>query len=219
MCIASRIMLSTCCLPLLASSLATAEIIDFEDVATPVLNPNFGDIGAVSNGYRGFNWGTNWPGGDSEPIPPGSGTVYHNNGTANSGYLTAIAAGTRAMFTPTSYDGFHQLTVSRSEAWDFVAADIAAAWRTGMLVQFTGSLAGNQLYSYSVTLNSAGVLYAMNLNFQGIDTLTIRSSGGTNVYVGGGGAHLIIDNFAYTVPAPSAMALLAAAGFCRRRRR
>jgi hypothetical protein len=216
--IASRIMLSTCCLPLLASSLATAEIIDFEDVATPYTIDLFA-YGSVSAGYRGFNWGTNWPGGSSEPIPAGSATVYQNSGTTNSGYLTAIAGGTRAMFTPTSSAGFYQLTVSRSEEWDFVSADIAAAWRTGMVVEFTGSLAGNQLYSYSVTLNSAGVLYAMNLNFQGIDTLTIRSSGGSNAYSSGAGAHLIIDNFAYTVPAPSAMALLAAAGFCRRRRR
>jgi hypothetical protein len=222
MCIASRIMLSTCCLPLLASSLATAEIIDFEDVATPL--KEFGSptelgfgYGPVANGYRGFSWGTNWVG--SSSLPAGSALVYHNIGSTASGYLTAIASGTRAMYTPTSYDGFHQLTVSRSEEWDFVSADIAAAWRTGMVVEFTGSLAGNQLYSYSVTLNSAGVLYAMNLNFQGIDTLTIRSSGGSNAYSSGAGAHLIIDNFAYTVPAPSAMALLAAAGFCRRRRR
>jgi hypothetical protein len=213
--IASRIMLSTCCLPLLASSLATAEIIDFEDVATPYTGESF-PYGSVSAGYRGFIWGTN---GGYPPLASGAAAVYQNSGTTDSGYLTAIAASTRAMFTPSSSDGFHQLTVSRSEEWDFVSADIAAAWRTGMVVEFTGSLAGNQLYSYSVTLNSAGVLYAMNLNFQGIDTLTIRSSGGSNAYSSGAGAHLIIDNFAYTVPAPSAMALLAAAGFCRRRRR
>ena len=56
--IASRIMLSTCCLPLLASSLATAEIIDFEDVATPLSGALF-DAGGVANNYGGFNWSTN----------------------------------------------------------------------------------------------------------------------------------------------------------------
>jgi hypothetical protein len=207
------------CSSAIFGSAANAEMIDFEDVATPYPATPLFSYGPVSTGYRGFSWGTNWPGDGSEPVPAGSATAYQNSGTTSSGYLTAIAAGTRAMFTPTSYDGFHQLTVSRSEEWDFDSADIAAAWRIGMLVEFTGSLAGNQLYSYSVTLNSAGVLYAMNLNFQGIDTLTIRSSGGSDAYAGGAGAHLIIDNFAYTVPAPSAMALLAAAGLCRRRRR
>jgi uncharacterized protein (TIGR03382 family) len=57
------------------------------------------------------------------------------------------------------------------------------------------------------------------LNFNGIDTLFIRSSGGTTAYTVGGGAHLIIDNLAYSIPAPGALALLGVAGVIRRRRR
>jgi hypothetical protein len=60
---------------------------------------------------------------------------------------------------------------------------------------------------------------SLSLNFNGIDTLFIRSSGGTTAYAGGGGAHLIIDNLAYSIPAPSALALLGVAGVIRRRQR
>jgi hypothetical protein len=215
--ITPRILVASCCLPMLATSLATAEIIDFEDVATPV-NTELFDAGGVSNGYRGFNWSTNWVG--SSLLPAGSAAVYHNVGSTASGYLTAIASGTRAMFLPGVFESpVNELTITRSETWNFGSMDFAAAWNTNLSVEITGLLAGNVLYTYSTTIATPGQLASLELNFNGIDTLFIRSSGGTTAYAGGSGAHLIIDNFAYTVPAPSAMALLAAAGFCRRRRR
>ena len=217
MCIASRILVASCCLPMLATSLATAEIIDFEDVATPLTELGFG-YGPVANGYRGFSWGTNWVG--SSSLPAGSASVYHNIGSTASGYLTAIASGTRAMYLPSDNStSSNELTISRSETWNFGSMDFAAAWNTNLSVEITGLLAGNVLYTYSTTIATPGQMTSLALNFNGIDTLFIRSSGGTTAYSGGAGAHLIIDNLAYSIPAPGALALLGVAGVIRRRRR
>jgi hypothetical protein len=202
---------------MLATSLATAEIIDFEDVATPSTSSVTGlGYGAVSNGYRGFNWSTGW--GGSAEVPAGSAFVYHNIGSLASGYQTAIASGTRAMFLPTDAPS-HELTITRGETWNFGSMDFAAAWNTNLSVEITGLLAGNVLYTYSTTIATPGQLASLELNFYGIDTLFIRSSGGTTAYSGGAGAHLIIDNLAYSVPAPGAVALAGLAGLTGRRRR
>jgi hypothetical protein len=199
------------CSSAIFGSAANAEMIDFEDVATPT-SIAIGYSGVVSNGYRGFNWTTNFA--------DQSARVYHNVGSTNSGFLTAIPSGTRAMYLPGAFESpVNELTISRGTSWNFGSMDFAAAWNTNLSVEITGLLAGNVLYTYSTTIATPGQLASLELNFVGIDTLFIRSSGGSTAYAGGAGAHLIIDNFAYTVPAPSAMALLAAAGLCRRRRR
>jgi hypothetical protein len=215
--ITSRMLVATCCLPMLATSLATAEIIDFEDVATP-LNGDIFDTGTVSEGYRGFNWSTNWVG--STQAPAGSAKVYHNIGSTASGYLTAIASGTRAMYLPGVFESpVNELTITRGETWNFGSMDLAAAWNTNLSVEITGLLAGNVLYTYSTTIATPGQMASLSLNFNGIDTLFIRSSGGTTAYAGGSGAHLIIDNLAFSVPAPGAVALAGLAGLMGRRRR
>jgi hypothetical protein len=113
----------------------------------------------------------------------------------------------------------NELTISRSETWNFGSMDFAAAWNTNLSVEITGLLAGNVLYTYSTTIATPGQMTSLALNFNGIDTLFIRSSGGTTAYTVGGGAHLIIDNLAYSIPAPGALALLGVAGVIRRRRR
>jgi hypothetical protein len=216
--ITSRILVASCCLPVLATSLATAEIIDFEDVATPSSGGNLADYGVVSNGYRGFNWSTNWVGSTSEPA--GSAFVYHNIGSTASGYLTAIASGTRAMYLPGAIASpVNELTITRGETWNFGSMDFAAAWNTNLSVEITGLLAGNVLYTYSTTIATPGQMASLSLNFNGIDTLFIRSSGGTTAYAGGAGSNLIIDNLAFSVPAPGAVALAGLAGLMGRRRR
>lgn len=213
--VASRLC-ACACLSALAATPALADILDFEDVATPV--QSVADYGQVLDGYHGFDWASNGPG--SPGLPAGEASVYLNNITVNSGYQTAIPVGTRAMFTP---GGIAQslciLTMTRAETWDFHSVDIATAWRTGVLVEITGLVAGSTIYSHTFTIESAGVLSTLSLNFTGIETLRIRSSGGTTVYSGGNGAHLILDNMNYSVPTPGALALVALAGMVQRRRR
>jgi hypothetical protein len=206
-------------LSLFVSAVAPADLIDFEDVATPFsANSGLFNVGEVIDGYRGFDWGSNWIG--SSIIPAGAAAAFLNNGTVPSGYQTAIANGTRAMYTPGSFEQSPCLvTMSRSETWNFNSVDIGTAWRTGVLVEITGLLSGSTIYSYSFTIGAAGVLSTLSLNFTGIDTLRIRSSGGTAAYSDGDGAHLILDNLSYSVPAPGALALLALSGGVRRRRR
>lgn len=213
--IASRLC-ACACFSALAATPTLADILDFEDVATP--NQTVASYGTVLDGYHGFDWATNGPG--SPGLPAGEAAVYLNNSTYISGYQTAIPVGTRAMFTPgTVAQSPCIVTMTRAETWNFHSVDIATAWRTGVLVEITGLLAGSTIYSHTLTIESAGVLSTLSLNFTGIETLRIESSGGTAVYSGGNGAHLILDNMNYSVPTPGALALLALAGMVQRRRR
>lgn len=201
-------------LPLCLNSAVQADILDFEDVATPYTSLLL-SAGEVTDGYRGFDWQSNW-----SAYPGGSVYAYMNSGTVPSGYQSAIASGTRALYTPANFgQPLCILTITRGEIWNFSSVDIGTAWRTGVFVEITGSLAGSTLYSHSFTIDSAGVLGTLALDFSGIDTLTVRSSGGVAAYADGDGAHLIMDNLNYSVPAPGALALLALAGGVRRRRR
>jgi hypothetical protein len=212
--IASTLVLAT----QLGVSIAHAEVIDFEDVPAP-FDDGYGIfVGPVNDGYRGFEWFTNWNGGFTIPVL--SAAVYRNQVTLASGYQTAIASGTQAMFIPADYQqGFCVAKLSRSGPWDLNALSIAGAWRSGLEVEFQG-LRGNEIaFSYTTTVGAPGVMNNFALNFTGIDQFVIISSGGSPAYPGGDNAALIIDNIGYTVPAPGALALFALACGCGRRAR
>jgi hypothetical protein len=212
--IASTLVLATA----FTASSAHADVIDFEDVSAP-FDDGYGIfVGPVNDGYRGFNWATNWNGGFTIPVL--SAAVYRNEVTLASGYQTAIPVGTQAMFIPADYQqSFCVFDMARAGAWDLNSLSLTGAWRSGLAVEFQGLRGNDVAFSYTTTLGAPGVMKNFALNFTGIDRFLITSSGGSPAYPGGDNAALIIDNIGYTVPAPSALALLGLVGLTRRSRR
>jgi len=202
----------------LAVSSAHADVIDFEDVNAP-FDDGYGIyVGPVDDGYRGFNWTTNWNGGFSIPVL--SAAVYRNEVTLASGYQTAIPSGTHAMFIPADYQqSFCFVEMARSGAWDLNSLSIAGAWRSDLSVEFQGLRGNDIVFSYTTTIGAPGVMNTFALNFTGIDRFFVISSGGNPAYPGGDNAALILDNINYTIPAPGALAVFALAFRARRNRR
>lgn len=210
------------CALALAPTSAQAEVVvlGFEDVPTPFQHPVTGMFrGPLPSPYAGFGWATNWGGDPGSPIPAGFAGVYQNTSSQPSGYQSAIPGGTRALYTPSVSDDPNLITITRNESWNFHYAGFAAAWNAGLTVEITGLLAGQVRYSIVTTLTAAGVMNVVTANFMGIDALTIRSSGGTTAYPGNSGAHLIVDDFAYSIPSAGTLVVAGIFGTRRDRRR
>jgi hypothetical protein len=199
---------------------ARADILDFEDVSAPVDDGYGIFMGRVDDGYRGFDWYTDWTGWGN-PITPNSAAAYRNQVTLDSGYKTAIPVGTQAMFIPSFYQSPScLLEMKRSGQWSLHTLRVAGAWRSELTVEFAGFRGAQQVASYSTVLGASGILNTLTLDFIDIDSFVIRSSGGSPFYAVGDSPSLIIDDINYSViPAPGGVALLALAGFARRRAR
>ncbi len=148
---------------------ATGTVLTFDDTGS----------GSIPDGYGGLNW---------------SSQFRHLNGTSHSGsgYENGIVSGTQVAF-----NGFASpINTSKSSGtWDFTGTYISAAWRDGLQVTFTGLLSGSQLFSSTISVDHTGPNWRA-FNFTGIDTLSISSTGGTEVSgLSGSGAHFALDNF------------------------
>jgi hypothetical protein len=137
---------------------------------------------AIPDGYGGLDWSN----------------INHLNGSTiagggDTGYDNGLVSGTEVAYNSFANDG----TITKSSGtFDFAGTYASAAWRDGLEVTFTGSKNGSQLYSTTVSVDHTGPNWQA-LNFTGIDTLKISTSGGTEVSgLIGSGAHVALDNFA-----------------------
>ena len=210
-------------LALSLAAAANADLIDFEDVATPNdCGWYFENWGTVPSNHAGFTWSTHFPFSGDSCTPPNSMSVYRNTQPADarpSGFSTAIPQGTRAGFIPV-YWSWGELTMSRAEQWDFHGASFAGIWRNNVWVSLTGYSGGAQSHYHLAFLGAAGVSQQVNVNFTGIDRLIVHVNLGNWAGWDGDLPMTTIDDISYTVvPAPGALALLALAGCARRRNR
>ncbi|MBM3752294.1 MAG: hypothetical protein FJW21_14150 [Acidimicrobiia bacterium] len=202
------------------STLAVADMLDFEDAPTPIVwtgPPIIGAYGATTN-YAGFTWGG---------TPDGA---YFFSGPfgLNTGYSYGTT-GFRALFSaddPTTSTGSTlPIIMRRNSPWTFVGADFTGAYNQDLMVDITGYDAlGNIVNSTTITLGlPIGPDVRTFAGFVNIAELRIHSYGGTDyghlppgsVYFG---TNLVIDNLIFT-PAPAGLALLGVMGALPRRRR
>lgn len=182
---------------------ASAEILGFDDLATPASWQYGTYIDTIPAGYGGLTW-------------TGAGVVRQTSGM--SGYLTGLVSGEQTMYTRVD---FSMAMIQSATPWTFDGAFMTGAWRTDMTVTLTGLLGGATVHSMTFTLGVPTAPTWVQANFTGIDTLRIQATGGTTYWgpVVPDNQHLAIDGFSYTVPAPGAIALLGLAGLTRRRSR
>jgi hypothetical protein len=159
-----------------------AGVITFDDIS------NAGGGVPISNGYGGFNW-NNFDALNGDTFGPSgyqNGTVSHPNVAFN------------AFGNPASF--------SSSTPFDFIGADLTAAWNDGLKIDVQGFLNGNLVDDVTVTVNTSGPTF-FNFNFDNVDTVKFTSSGGTNHGYNGNGTHFALDNLTFSVPEPTTFAL------------
>jgi hypothetical protein len=84
----------------------------------------------------------------------------------------------------------------------FQSASLTSAWNDNLVLQITGYLKGRLVDSRKVVLNPSGPTN-VDLNFQGVDTVRLASSGGTldpAFAPYGSGPQFVLDNVAVDVP-------------------
>lgn len=102
------------------------------------------------------------------------------------------------------------ISMSRTETFDFLGAFITAAWNTGQDVTVEGWADGVRKYSVSITTSYNGPFW-FDFNFRDINTVWfLPGNSGANAGLGGFGHFIVIDNINQpsSVPLPFSILLL-----------
>jgi hypothetical protein len=179
-----KIIMLTLSVILGTSGLATAAILDFEDLYPGYETAYY----PIANSYHGFTMGDE------------DGFITKNYSYLTFGVYDGYYYGTAgkvSMFSAYSH------TVSLAQAYDFnvYQLDLTAANHPTQDVEIQGWKGGSLMYSTDVTAVNTGRTI-VNLWYLGIDTLKI-------IPVKDGGANqVVIDNLTYTAPLPSTLLFL-----------
>ena len=132
------------------------------------------------------------------------------SGSAYSGYTTlgrfvdkaSNTTGTVAVVSPASSPSFISPLIADG-VFDVLGVLACPAWRDGITVSFTGTLAGAVVATQTATLADPFTVSCVVLNgFTGIDTLTVTTSGGgvDSRVVGGQSANVVLANLRVVGP-------------------
>ena len=148
--------------------------------ATTVTFSNLPDLGGqdalIPNGYDGFDWSN----------------FYYLDGDAynpNSGYANGAVSGPNVAF-----NGFGESASLSGPTFNFIGADLTAAWNNGLSITVDGYDNGVLVDQETVVVNSTGPTW-FEFDFNGITDLVFSSSGGTNAGYGGTGTQFVIADF------------------------
>lgn len=175
----------------LSSAVSTqAAVITFDDLPET-------DIGSISEGYGGFNWGDSYL----------TNVAYaHKDTIPGTGFETGVVSGNYAAF-----NFLATTSVISGEKFDFNGAYLTAGWNDGLNIEVTGFLDSVVLFTKTVVVNTQQAQW-FDFNFAGINSLSLRSWGGVSIDPLNGGEQFILDNFTFneptSVPESSSLALL-----------
>lgn len=196
------ILVLACSFSIAATGNAYAEVINFDSLPTT-------GAALVPNGYEGFNW-VNF--------------AYLTSAVAsNSGYRNGLVSSPNVGFC--GFDPASFTTVDDS-AFTLTSLFLTGAWNDGLNVLITGTRNGFVVWTQSFIVSTAGPTLE-TLDWTGIDTVLISTSGGTNnPNFGGSGEQVVVDDITISatsaVPEPGTLGMvgsgvLALAGAIRRR--
>jgi hypothetical protein len=181
-----KILILTLAVILTASTLATAAVMDFEDLYTGTADYSY-PIPSLYHGFTMSSYGgyvtknfdyTTW----------GVYTGYHNGTTANVSMFTAWAS---------------PVSINRGSDFDVIRLDLAAANYNSQDATIEGWQGGSLKYTNEFSVTDTGPT-AINLFYTGIDTLYILPHTDFR-----GANHVVIDNVVYTTaPLPSTLLFL-----------
>ncbi|MEN0038813.1 MAG: PEP-CTERM sorting domain-containing protein [Cellvibrio sp.] len=177
----------------LSSALSTqAAVITFDDLPET-------DIGSISEGYGGFNWGDSFL----------TNVAYaHKDAIPGTGFETGVVSGNYAAF-----NFLATTSVISGEKFDFNGAYLTAGWNDGLNIEVTGFLDNLALFTKTVVVNTSAAQW-FDFNFAGINSLSLRAWGGVSIDPNNGGEFFVMDNFTFNetpaaaVPESSSLALL-----------
>jgi hypothetical protein len=183
-----------------------AEVITFDSLTATVSSP-------VPNGYEGFNW-SNF---DYLTSTPGELSGYPV------GTISSPNVGFNGLGDPASF------TSAGGSPFTLTSLFLTAAWNDGLNVAVTGLLGGSVLDTETFIVSTATPTLE-TLNWTGIDTVSISTSGGIpnpDFVPSGQGTEVVVDDITIqdgTTPVPEPWTLglvgsgvLALAGAVRRR--
>lgn len=171
---------------LLCTSLASAAVIDFDDLSGDPSNP-------ITDGYQGFNWTT-------------LGSIASSE-FPNSGFEAGVVSGSNTAFNFFASDV--SIFLASEGSFDFIGAFFTAAWIGDYFheISFEGWLDGVLVYSLDSAIALANDSPTwIQLDWAGIDQLNIYSNLA-------GWDHWAMDDFTVTVnaasvPEPSGLVLM-----------
>ena len=194
-------------------------VVTFDGWAGPFVSPLWtrgvvGSVGALpttSGGYAGFTWSATQTQ-SSTGVPAGAVGLYQPDSNVANGFTAALPDGGTAVFNP--WGG--TIRVARSERWSFVGANFTAAWNAVLTISIRGLRDGAEVVSQSVTLGNPTAPTTITAlgGFVDLDEVQISSSGGSPYWNSGAGNQFILDDFAYFVPSPGALALMVGSFGC-----
>ncbi|CAF3787979.1 unnamed protein product, partial [Rotaria magnacalcarata] len=138
--------------------------------------------GSLPVGYGNFTW---------------TGATILNGATHGpmSGYHVVTCSGSYVIYT------FGTITMQKIPTGTTFSLNsflATAAWLDNLNLTISGRLSSTVIYSTNIILQVFSIT-VVNLNWSGIDTMTLTTSGGTkNVNVTGSGKHVAIDNMCVT---------------------
>ncbi len=174
----------------LSSAITTqAAVITFDDLPET-------DIGSISEGYGGFNWGDSFL----------TNVAYaHKDAIPGTGFETGVVSGNYAAF-----NFLATTSVISGEKFDFNGAYLTAAWHDGLNIEVTGFLDNLALFAQTIVVNTSAAQW-FDFNFAGINSISLRAWGGVSIDPYTGGEFFVMDNFTYnetSVSESSSLALL-----------
>lgn len=171
---------------------AQAAVITFDDLPET-------DIGSISAGYSGFNWGDSYL----------TNVAYaHKDAIPGTGFETGVVTGNYAAFNFLATTSV--INSTGGELFSFNGAYLTAAWHDGLNIEVTGFLNNLTLSTKTIVVNTQQAQW-FDFDFVGINSLSLRAWGGVSIDPNNGGEFFVMDNFTYnetSVSESSPLALL-----------
>ncbi len=168
----------------LSSTINTqAAVITFDDLPAT-------DIGSISEGYKGFDWGSSFM----------TNVAYaHKDAIPGTGFETGVVSGDYAAFNFLATTSV--INTSGGEQFDFNGAYLTAAWHNGLNIEVTGLLNNLALFTKTIIVSTQHAQW-FDFNFAGINSLSLRAWGGVSIDPYNGGEFFVLDNFTFNESAP-----------------